>query len=79
MAKDLILRLCQLNVNFRYTANTALQHPWITKNIDSVIPVTIYELNAQKASVESVRNIARLIFFMGIIYEHSVILRLIRV
>ncbi len=31
LAKDFVLRLCCVNVDFRYSANTALRHPWITR------------------------------------------------
>jgi len=71
----LILRLCQFNVNFRYTANTALQHPWITKKVNAPIPLTIYESYIRKDTTENLSKITRVLFFLAVTNDRNVTLK----
>ena len=40
LAKNLIEQLCSLKPGNRYTVEQALQHPWITGNVNDEIPMT---------------------------------------
>lgn len=63
MAKDLFLRLCNVNVQSRYSAEMALKHPWITRRFSSPIPITIYEEDTLNQLNIELRNIVRAVFF----------------
>ena len=39
-AKHLISCLCQKNQSARYRAANALQHPWITRNLEQEVPLS---------------------------------------
>jgi len=76
LAKDLILRLCQVNIDYRYTASTALQHPWITGDVNADIPISIYETNIRKSTIESLSKVVRAVFFLvicgGVIFNINI-------
>ena len=42
-ARDFFGRLCRKNPDSRYTAEEALQHPWITRDFNAKIPLSIYD------------------------------------
>jgi len=42
-SKGLIEKLCHPKPSLRYTVDQALQHPWITRNFDAVIPRNHFE------------------------------------
>ena len=44
MAKHLMHKLCEPNPSWRYSANIAIKHPWITRNPNDDIPLTINEI-----------------------------------
>ena len=44
MAQNLIYKLCEPNPSWRYSANLAIKHPWITRNTNDEIPVTFNEI-----------------------------------
>ena len=43
LAKDLFVRLCMINPEFRYTADEALMHPWITRSFSDQIPLNFVD------------------------------------
>jgi hypothetical protein len=43
LARNLFLKLCKYDPNFRYGPFKALKHPWITRSKSSEIPLTILE------------------------------------
>lgn len=43
LARNLFLKLCKYDPNFRYEPFKALKHPWITRSKSSEIPMTILE------------------------------------
>ena len=43
LARNLFLKLCKYDPNFRYESFKALKHPWITRSKSSEIPMTILE------------------------------------
>ena len=44
MAKHLMHKLCEPNPSWRYSANNAIKHPWITRNPNDDIPLTFNEI-----------------------------------
>ena len=44
MAKNLNQKLCEVNPSWRYSANLAIKHPWITRNPNDEIPLTFNEI-----------------------------------
>ena len=44
MAKHLMHKLCEPNPSWRYSANIAIKHPWITRNPNDDIPLTFNEI-----------------------------------
>ena len=44
MAKNLNYKLCEPNPSWRYSANLAIKHPWITRNPKDEIPLTFNEI-----------------------------------
>ena len=44
MAKHLNQKLCEVNPSWRYSANLANKHPWITRNPNDEIPLTFNEI-----------------------------------
>ena len=44
MAKHLNKKLCEINPSWRYSANLAIKHPWITRNPNDEIPLTFNEI-----------------------------------
>lgn len=45
LSQGLIEKLCHPKPSLRYTVEQALQHPWITRNFDAVIPRNHFEHN----------------------------------
>ena len=43
LARNLFLKLCKYDPNFRYEPFKALKHPWITRSKSSEIPMTVLE------------------------------------
>ena len=44
MAKNLLYKLCEPNPSWRYSADLAIKHPWITRNAKDDIPLTFNEI-----------------------------------
>lgn len=43
LARNLFLKLCKVEPFYRYQTNKSLKHPWITRETDSKIPLTLIE------------------------------------
>lgn len=69
LAKDLILRMCNVNPQFRYSAALALKHPWITKKLDSPIPLTMYEEATRKRICNEIGDVFKSVFFAAMCRE----------
>ena len=65
LAKDFFLRLCNRNVEARYSASIALNHPWITRNFTTQIPLTIYEEGVQEQCKVDLATVLKGLFFVG--------------
>jgi len=72
-AKDLFLRICQVDPMERYTAGQALVHPWIQRNSDAEIPKNLRELMAEyQSELKSKRIISLLLFVSYCMKENNI-------
>ena len=72
MGKDLFMRLCNTNVELRYSATLALKHPWITRDFKSSIPMNIYEEDMVKELIGKLKKVIIPMLFTCICLEDSV-------
>ena len=63
LAKDFFLKLCSYPPNNRYDAQTALQHPWLTRNSRDEIPLTKTEEVMSYAREVDLRKAMRIAYF----------------
>lgn len=63
LAQDLFLRLCETDLSKRYTAELALQHPWITRKIGQPIPLTIFEENTIRKNTLDLSAVLKASFY----------------
>lgn len=63
LAKDFFLKLCSYPPNSRYDAQTALQHPWLTRNFRDEIPLTKTEEVMSYAAEVDLRKAMRIAYF----------------
>lgn len=43
MAQDFFNRISKIEANERYTTQEALRHPWLTRNFEDQIPLSLHE------------------------------------
>jgi len=67
LAKDFISRICKISCLQRYDAKRALQHPWITRNLEDKIPLTRIEEMQQYDLRNMLSKITRAAAFMSIV------------
>ena len=69
-AKHLIQMLTQKSISGRFTPRDALQHPWITRKLDEVLPISRKEMLEQKAKnyelEQRLRKTINTLFFCSI-------------
>lgn len=63
LAKDFFLKLCSYPPNERYDAQTALLHPWLTRNEKGAIPLTKKDELSSYAKGVDLRRVMRMAFF----------------
>lgn len=49
--------MCKFNTSYRYEALKVLRHPWITRNINSVIPETLIECYCKMNMIKEFRQL----------------------
>ena len=55
IAKHLNHKLCEVNPSWRYSANLAMKHPWITRNPNDEIPLTFNEILNKNNNIKNER------------------------
>lgn len=73
MARDFFLRLCRVDQESRYDAGEALKHPWITRELLGVIPLSIYDEFKDKKVREDFVDIVKLLFFLSNVQAKPII------
>ena len=65
MAKHLLLKLLEPNPSWRYSGNQAINHPWITRNINDEIPLTFNELLIKSNHKKIAKDLFNICLFMN--------------
>ena len=65
MAKNLMYKLCEPNPSWRYSANLAIKHPWITRNPYDDIPLTFNEILNRNNSKKNAHAIIMISIFLN--------------
>ena len=65
MAKNLINKLCEPNPSWRYSANLAIKHPWITRNPKDDIPLTFNEILIRNNNKKNAMTLMMISIFLN--------------
>ena len=65
MAKHLNHKLCEANPSWRYSANLAMKHPWITRNPNEEIPLTFNEILNKNNNIKNGRYLIMIFIFLN--------------
>ena len=65
MAKHLNYKLCEPNPSWRYSANLAIKHPWITRNPKDEIPLTFNEILNRNNSKKNATSFIMISIFLN--------------
>lgn len=57
LARNLFLKLCKKNRNNRYDAHMALNHPWITRDPYSKIPMTLIDSFNKQTLIKNFKKV----------------------
>lgn len=66
LARDFFLKLCSYPSSSRYDAIRALQHPWITRDLKTQIPMTVNQEIALFDKERILSKVVRLVFFTSV-------------
>jgi serine/threonine protein kinase len=66
LAESLLVRLCARNVRDRYSAVQALNHPWVSRNLEAPVPLTQDEEQAQSSADRNLRRAQQVVIFLSI-------------
>ena len=65
MANNLIRKLLEINPDWRYTAEKAMRHPWITRNKNDEIPKTFNEILMRRNNLKNSKDLLLLSVFLN--------------
>ena len=65
MAKNLLYKLCEPNPSWRYSADLAIKHPWITRNAKDDIPLTFNEILIRNNNKKNAINLMMISIFLN--------------
>lgn len=57
--------MCVVNSKFRYTAEEALKHPWITRKFEDSIPLSYHDYLYEEYLKNSLTDIAKLFIYLS--------------
>jgi serine/threonine protein kinase len=63
------MHLCRENPENRYTANEALNHPWITRNFTAPVPLTLHEELTQFRNTKDLLALERALLYVSLLSE----------
>ena len=64
-------KLCEPNPSWRYSANLAIKHPWITRNPNDDIPLTFNEILNKNNSKKSAQTLIMISIFLNYIQKNN--------
>ena len=73
MAKNLLYKLCEPNPSWRYSADLAIKHPWITRNAKDDIPLTFNEILIRNNNKKNAINLMMISIFLNHAKKNAVI------
>ena len=65
MANHLIRKLLEINPDWRYTAEKAMRHPWITRNKNDEIPKTFNEILSRRNNLKNSKDLLLICVFLN--------------
>ena len=65
MANNLIRKLLEINPDWRYTAEKAMRHPWITRNKNDEIPKTFNEILSWRNNLKNSKDLLLMCVFLN--------------
>lgn len=65
LAKDFFFRVCKINPDVRYTAKEALNHPWITRKFETIIPLSHREAQDHRIAKRDLITVVRTMLFLA--------------
>ena len=65
MARHLISKFLEPNPSWRYTASQAIKHPWITRNINDIPPLTTNELLMKSNTKKIMKDFFNVCLFLN--------------
>ncbi len=65
MANNLIRKLLEINPDWRYTAEKAMRHPWITRNKNDEIPKTFNEILSRRNNLKNSKDLLLMCVFLN--------------
>ena len=65
MANNLIRKLLEINPDWRYTAEKAMRHPWITRNKNDEIPKTFNEILTRRNNLKNSKDLLFICIFLN--------------
>ena len=71
MAKHLLHKLCEPNPSWRYSANLAIKHPWITRNPNDDIPLTFNEILNKNTNKKNAHIFMMISIFLNYIQKNN--------
>ncbi len=71
MGNSLMKKLLEINPSWRYTANKALNHPWITRNINDNIPKTFNEILNMRNNIKNAKFIMLISIFLNFFQKNQ--------
>ena len=71
MAKHLMHKLCEPNPSWRYSANLAIKHPWITRNPNDDIPLTFNEILNKNNNKKNAISLIMINIFLNYIKKNN--------
>ena len=71
MGNSLMKKLLEINPSWRYTANKALNHPWITRNINDNIPKTFNEILNMRNNIKNDKFIMLISIFLNFFQKNQ--------
>jgi len=71
MAKKFFLKLMAVNPFERYTAEQAFDHPWITRDPHSEIPLTVNEMLSKFSVEQNLRKVIKRAFLISKIFKQA--------
>ncbi|CAD8054980.1 unnamed protein product [Paramecium primaurelia] len=72
LARDLLQRLLQYDQDSRYTAAQALVHPWITRNFNNPIPMSVKEFGTCQELKKKFFQFFKAVLFLNQVQQDSI-------